>query len=80
MSTKNLLDLDGKDLEKELAKIIETSREKRNSWTEKERAILKKLYENNVPYKVMVEKLGRPLNGIDKQIRQLGLTRATSKE
>ena len=76
----NLLELDGKDLEKELAKIIEKSKKESHYWSDKERQILKTLWEAKVPYTVMAKKLGRPLNGIDKQIRQLGLTRPTRKE
>ena len=76
----NILDLDGKELEKELQKIIEKSRKESRSWTEKERTILKKLWTEKVPYSVISEKLGRTTNGIDKQLRNLGLARPPHKE
>ena len=76
----NILDLDGKELEKELQKIIEKSRKESRSWTEKERTILKKLWTEKVPYSVISEKLGRTTNGIDKQLRNLGLARPPHTE
>jgi len=75
----NLLDLDGKELEKELAKIIEKNREIYPPWTPKEVEILKKLYLAGVPHKKIAEVLGRPIAGMRYKIFTLGFSRAKTQ-
>ena len=74
----NLLDLDGKDLEKEIEKIIEDDKSKSLFWTDKEIRILKMLQEGRVSHRKIAETLGRSVQAVDHQTHKLGFTRARS--
>lgn len=67
-SEKKLLDLDGKDLEDELNKIIaENPKEK---WTEKEILILMRLH-GKVNTRIIAQKLGKSFNQVKHKISTL---------
>ena len=60
----DILQLSGKDLQKELDRIVGESRHKRREWTEKEIEIVRALREKDVPYKDIGKALGRTVNSI----------------
>jgi DNA-binding CsgD family transcriptional regulator len=66
----SLLDLDGKDLDREIQKIIKSTASKRKPWTEKEIEIVRKLRDNNVPYKDIAKALGRTVPSVSALISQ----------
>ena len=69
---KKLLDLDGKDLDEAIAKIIEENPSK--DWTEKEERILTVLVNSKVPNRIISEKLGRTYDAVRVKRQSLGLT------
>lgn len=76
----NLLDLDGKDLEREINKIIDDAKSQSVFWSEKEIEILKRLHGSGVPYRKMAETLGRTIKAVENKTHNLGFTRPTRKE
>ena len=69
---RKLLDLDGKDLEEAIAKIIVEN--PNNDWTEKEVRILTVLANSKVPTRIISEKLGRTYDAVRVKRQSLGLT------
>ena len=61
----DILQLSGKDLQKELDRIVGEDRPKRREWTEKEIEIVRALREKDVPYKDIGKALGRTANSIN---------------
>ena len=68
MKDIKLLDLNEKDLEKALAKIIEESPKAAKDWTEKETQIATRLKKAGVPHRVIAEKLGRSVKSIENRL------------
>ena len=61
---KNLLNLDGKALEKELDRIVKENPPRAAPWTQKELEILTKLRAKRIPAKKISELLGKSVNAI----------------
>ena len=60
----DILQLSGKELQKELDRIVSENRPKRRMWTEKEIEIVRALREKDVSYKDIGKALGRTANSI----------------
>ena len=69
---RKLLDLDGKDLDEAIAKIIVEN--PNNDWTEKEVRILTVLANNKIPTRIIAEKLGRTYDAVRVKRQSLGLS------
>ena len=61
---KNLLNLDGKALEKELDRIVKENPPRAAPWTQKELEILQRLRAKRVSAKTIARLLGRSLSSI----------------
>ena len=69
---RKLLDLDGKDLDEAIAKIIVENPSK--AWTEKEERILTVLVNSKVPNRIISQKLGRTYDAVRVKRQSLGLS------
>lgn len=70
-----ILRLSGKDLEKELARIIRENPPLFHCWTPKEDAVLARLYKAGVPTAKVAEVLELRKTQVDRKISALGLKR-----
>jgi len=68
--SKNLLDLNGKQLEEEVQRIIKDNPQRVKRWTKKELDVLQSM-SGKVPSKVIAEQLGRSVNSIDAKLKTL---------
>lgn len=74
MAKRKLLDLDGKDLEAELEKILASAKPSYKTWTQKEDYIIQRLY-GKVSADILAAKLGASRRQIYYRAEQLGVLR-----
>lgn len=68
----DLLSLSDKYLDREIERIIKTSNKlTRRPWTEKEDAILKRLYEARLSHRDIAKALNRSIHSIDNKIETM---------
>jgi len=60
----DILNLTGKDLDRELERIIKTSKKRRPFWTEKEDVILKRLYDARLTNSEIANAMGRSVSSV----------------
>ena len=63
----DILNLNGKDLDKELSRIIATAPQRRKFWTEKEDVVLKRLYEAGISWHEIAKRMGRTYNSVQER-------------
>ena len=61
----NLLDLSGKDLEREIEKIAKENPPRYRFWSQKEMDVVRKLHEKGVPPKAIAKAVGRSLPSVN---------------
>lgn len=70
----DILSLNGKDLDRELDRIIKTAPKKRQYWSEKEILVIRRLSASNVDTKTISKVVGRSIAGVEGKLKDLGLT------